>query len=156
MYAVGESNGKLHIDLSPEIGSKVFIGLGIRYASEPATSAALVGIRPPGFLHNWISYRRLPALSRSYMEINYALKRIKRNPSVQDTPTERAIALIQAIPTAAIPANHLLAEYQTSTYSPRQADEEVAHKAAMEVRNLSWLARLGRLLERYQEPDRNR
>ena len=115
-----------------------------------------VGIRPPGFLHNWISYRRLPALSRSYMEINSALKRLKRNPSMHDTPSERTVSLIQAIPTAAIPANHLLAEYQTSTYSPRQADEEVAHKAAMEIRNLSWLARLGRLLERYQEPDRNR
>jgi len=113
-----------------------------------------VGIRPPDFLINWINYWKLPALSRSYMEINYALKRIRKNPAIQDTPTERTNSLIQAIPNASVPAKRLLAEYQTSAYSPRQADLEIAREAGREIRNLSWVARLGRLLERFQEPDR--
>lgn len=115
-----------------------------------------VGIRPPEFLINWIIYWKLPALSRSYMEINYALKRIKKIPAMQDTPTERTNSLIQAIPNASVPAARLLAEYQTSAYSQRQADLEVARKAASEIRKLSWMTRLGRFLARFQEPDRNR
>jgi transglutaminase-like putative cysteine protease len=108
------------------------------------------GIRPPNFLLNWIFYVKLPNLSRSYMEINHALKRIGKNPSIQDTPAERAIALIQAIPGAASPAGSLLSEYQTSEYSPYQANPEIARKAGNEIRKLSWLARLGKFLTRFQ------
>jgi transglutaminase-like putative cysteine protease len=115
-----------------------------------------IGIRPPDFLIDWINYWNLPPLSRSYMEINYALKRVKKKPSIQDTPSERTNSLIRAIPSASIPAERLLSEYQTSVYSPHQADTEVARKAGKEIRNLSWLARLGQLLARFQEPDRNR
>jgi hypothetical protein len=115
-----------------------------------------MGIRPPDFLITWINFRKLPPLSRSYMEINFALKRVRRKPAIQDTPAERAYSLIQAIPETSSPANQLLAEYQTSIYSPDQADLEVAQKAGIEIRKLSWLARLGKVLERFQEPDRNR
>jgi transglutaminase-like putative cysteine protease len=112
-----------------------------------------IGIRPPDFLVNWIYYLKLPALSRSYLEINHALKRIGRNPSIQDTPTERTDSLIQAIPDASTPAMRLLFEYQTSVYSPDQANLEIARKAGAEIRNLSWLARFGKILTRFQEPD---
>lgn len=108
------------------------------------------GIRPPNFLLNWIFYLKLPHLSRSYMEINHALKRIGKNPSIQDTPTERINSLIQAIPDASEPAQRLLTEYQTSIYSPRQANPEIARKAGYEIRKLSWLARLGKFLPRFQ------
>jgi hypothetical protein len=108
------------------------------------------GIRPPNFLLNWIFYVKLPNLSRSYMEINHALKRIGKNPSLQDTPTERMNSLIQAIPGASAPAKSLLTEYQTSIYSPRKANSEIARKAGYEIRKLSWLARLGKFLTRFQ------
>jgi transglutaminase-like putative cysteine protease len=114
------------------------------------------GIHPPDFLVNWIYYMKLPALSRSYLEINYALKRIGKKPSIQDTPTERTNSLIRAIPNASKPAGQLLSEYQTSIYSPHQANPEIARKAGSEIRNLSWLARLGRILARFQESDQNR
>ncbi len=84
------------------------------------------GIRPPDFLLNWIFYLKLPPLSRSYMEINHALKRIGKNPSIHDTPTDRTNSLIHAIPSAASPAGILLSEYQTSIYSPHQANLEIA------------------------------
>ena len=89
------------------------------------------------------------------MEINHALKRIGKIPSIQDTPAERTIALIQAIPDAASPARSLLSEYQTSEYSPYQANLEIARKAGNEIRKLSWQARLGKVLTRFQEPDRS-
>jgi transglutaminase-like putative cysteine protease len=114
-----------------------------------------IGIRPPDFLINWIYTLKLPALSRSYMEINHALKRVGKQPSIQDTPSERMHSLIYAIPSASTPAEQLLSEYQTSIYSPHQANLEIARKAGYEIRNLSWLAWFGRLLARFQEPDHN-
>jgi len=112
-----------------------------------------IGIRPPDFLVNWTYYLRLPALARSYLEINHALKRIGRSPSIQDTPTERTDSLIRAIPEASIPAKRLLFEYQTSVYSPHNSNLEIARKAGAEIRKLSWLARFGKFLTRFQEPD---
>jgi transglutaminase-like putative cysteine protease len=112
------------------------------------------GIRPPDFLLNWIFYVKLPPLSRSYMEINHALKRIGKNPSIHDTPTDRTNSLIHAIPGAASPAGILLSEYQASIYSPHQANPEIARKAGIEIRKLSWLSRFGKFLTRFQEPDR--
>jgi len=112
-----------------------------------------IGIRPPDFLVNWTYYLRLPALARSYLEINHALKRIGRSPSIQDTPTERTDSLIRAIPEASIPAKRLLFEYQTSVYSPHNSNLEIARKAGAEIRKLSWLAKFGKFLTRFQEPD---
>ena len=114
-----------------------------------------LGIRPPDFLVNWVFTMRLPGLSRSYLEINYALNRIGREPAIQDTPNERTASLISAIPAASAPATRLLAEYQTSAYSPYPADSEVAKKAGREIRNLSWIAWISRVLSRFQEPKRN-
>ncbi len=113
-----------------------------------------IGIRPPDYLVNWIHYMKLPALSRSYMEINYALARVGRKPAIHDTPAERTVSLINAIPAVSIPAERLLTEYQTSAYSPNQADLEVAKKAGIEIRNLSWTTWLRKFLARFQEPDR--
>ena len=112
-----------------------------------------IGIRPPDFLVNWIYYLRLPMLSRSYLEINHALKRIGRKPSIQDTPLERTDSLIRAIPEASTPAKQLLFEYQTSVYSPHNSNLEIARKAGAEIRRLSLLARFGKFLTRFQEPD---
>jgi hypothetical protein len=114
-----------------------------------------LGIRPPDFLVNWVNIMRLPGLSRSYLEINYALGRIGRKPSIQDTPYERTASLISAIPAATSPAERLLTEYQTSVYSPHPADPEIAKKAGREIRNLSWIAWLNRFLSRFQEPSNN-
>jgi transglutaminase-like putative cysteine protease len=115
-----------------------------------------LGFRPPDFLVNWVYTMRLPGLTRSYLEINHALNRIGREPAIQDTPTERTVSLISAIPAASAPAKRLLAEYQTSAYSLHPADSEVAKKAGKEIRNLSWINWIGRVLSRFQEPNRNR
>jgi transglutaminase-like putative cysteine protease len=115
-----------------------------------------LGITPPDFLLNWIFTMKLSGISRSYLEINHALQRIGKQPAVQDTPHERAASLSSAIPAASIPAEKLLAEYQASIYSPHPADAEIAKNAANEIRNLSWLAWLRRLLSHFQEPDYTR
>jgi transglutaminase-like putative cysteine protease len=115
-----------------------------------------LGIKPPDFLVDWIYTMKLPGISRSYLEINHALHRVGKQPAVQDTPTERAASLGLVIPAASIPAEKLLVEYQASVYSPHPADVEIAKIAGIEIRNLSWLAWLRRLLARFQEPDHTR
>jgi hypothetical protein len=112
-----------------------------------------LGIRPPKFLANWIFSVKLPVLARSYQEINHALNRIGKEPDLQDTPLDRAKALINAIPSISTPVMLLLSEYQASIYSSHQADVEVARKAGIEIRNSSYLARLVKLLARFQEPN---
>lgn len=113
-----------------------------------------IGIRPPDFLVNWIYSMRLPALSRSYLEINHALTRIGKKPAIYDTPSERTTSLVSAIPSTSLPAEKLLTEYQTSVYSPNEGNQEIARTAGADIRKLSWLAWLGRLLARFQEPGR--
>ncbi len=108
----------------------------------------LLGLRPPEFLVNWVYYRRLPDLTRSYLEINRALSRVGKKPEVQDTPSERAAALISAIPEASLPANSLLAEYQASAYSPHPADSSVAKEAGKKIRGLSWRTWFNQLFTR--------
>ena len=114
-----------------------------------------LGIRPPDFLVNWVFTMRLPGLSRSYLEINHALNRIGKEPAIQDTPNERTVSLISGIPATSEPATRLLAEYQTSAYSQHPADAEVAKKAGKEIRNLSWIAWIIKVLSRFQEPNKN-
>ena len=113
-----------------------------------------LGIKPPAFLRNWIYTRKLPGLTRSYLEINHALSRVGKKPAMQDTPVERTASLVATIPEASTPAGRLLEEYQASVYSPHPADADAARQAGREVRRLSWLAWLKHLLSRFQEPER--
>jgi transglutaminase-like putative cysteine protease len=114
-----------------------------------------IGIRPPDFLVNWVYFMKLPPLSRSYQEINYALGRIGKKPALQDTPQERTATLISTVPVVATPAGSLLTEYQTSVYSSHPANPEIGKKAGIEIRKFSWIVWLGRLLSRFQEPTKN-
>jgi transglutaminase-like putative cysteine protease len=115
-----------------------------------------LGISPPEFLINWIFYMKLPALSRSYLEINHALERIGKKPAIQDTPSERVSSLISAIPATATSAESLLKEYQTSIYSRNRANPELARMAALEIRKLSWRAWFGLYIYRFQAIGRHK
>jgi transglutaminase-like putative cysteine protease len=112
------------------------------------------GIRPPQFLTAWADYVRLPSLSRSYMQVNDALNRLGKPPELNNTPAERVNQLAQILPPAESPARVLLSEYHTVTYSQHTANEESAQRAGKEIRKLSYLAILRRLLARFQEPPR--
>jgi transglutaminase-like putative cysteine protease len=112
------------------------------------------GIRPPRFLSRWAEYVRLPSLSRSYMQVNHALNRLGQSPELHETPAERVGQLTQVLPSAGSPARVLLGEYEMVTYSQHAADESAALQAGKEIRKLSYLAILRRLLSRFQEPPR--
>ncbi len=109
-----------------------------------------LGLSPPAFLLNWIFYMKLPATSRSYLEINNSLERVGKNPAIYETPSERTAQLVSAIPAAALPAGRLLTEYQASIYSRHPADAELARKAAVELRKLSWRAWLQKVISRFR------
>jgi hypothetical protein len=108
------------------------------------------GIPPPNFLINWIYYMKLPATSRSYMEINHALDRLGKKPEIYDTPTERTNMLISTLPAVAAPAGELLTEYQKSVYSSERANPEIAKMSAAEIRKISWRGWVKNFLSRFR------
>lgn len=115
-----------------------------------------LGLQPPSLLRRWARLASLSPLARSYLELNRALARLGRRPAATDTPAERAAALVDLLPEAAIPIQTLLLEYQAAIYSQSPGDAEVARLAGNQIRRLSFLALFQRLLARLQEPARGR
>lgn len=113
-----------------------------------------MGIRPPKAIQSWARLAALPPLSKAYLEINRALRRLGVKPALTDTPRERAAALAQAAPPAEMPAQRLVHEYQVATFSPQPADLPAAVQASQEIRKVSLLAMLQRFLSRFQRPSR--
>jgi transglutaminase-like putative cysteine protease len=109
-----------------------------------------LGIPPPDFLTNWIYYMRLPSPSRSYLEINRALERIGKKPTIHDTPSERASVLVSAIPASADSTQRLLSEYQWFIYSRHSTNPDLAKMAAAEIRKLSRRVWFDRILSRFR------
>jgi transglutaminase-like putative cysteine protease len=114
-----------------------------------------LGIPPPNFLMNWIFYTKLPATSRSYMEINRALERVGKKPEIYDTPTERTNLLVSILPAVAGPAGDLLTEYQKFMYSSDRPNPEIAKLSAAEIRKISWREWMKKLLRRFKIFGRN-
>ncbi len=113
-----------------------------------------MGLKPPRFLQRWAQYARLSPVTKSYMEINRALNLLGNPPAIDKTPAERAVALIQLVPATTEPTRNLISEYQYSIYSTRTGDEEAANRAGKEIRKLSYMALLQRLIARFQDPNR--
>jgi transglutaminase-like putative cysteine protease len=117
-------------------------------------SLSRLGLRTPTFLRNWVFITGLPPLGRAYLEINRSLKRLGKKTKIQETPAERANALIEILPAAKAPTQKLLNEYQAGLYSQHEADPEVARQASIELRKYSYLEIVKRFLARFQEPER--
>jgi len=111
-----------------------------------------VGLQPPSSLRRWARFAVLNPLARAYLELNRALARLGRRPTPTDTPAERGATLEELLPVVAVPIRTLIAEYQVAIYSQRNGDEIVAQRAGSEIRKQSYLARIKRLLVRFQEP----
>ena len=105
-------------------------------------------VEPPPALRRWARRVALAPLERAYLELDYALARLDAPPAPANTPAERAAALTHLLPVTAAPAQQLLAEYQATTYSPRPGNLHVAQQAARAIRDLSWRARIHRLIAR--------
>jgi transglutaminase-like putative cysteine protease len=115
-----------------------------------------VGIKPPNLLRYWVRYATLSPLTKSYLEINRALKRLGSAPKPNDTPGERGTVLKRLLPEADNSILVLLNEYQTATYGPLSGDSQTARQASIKIRNLSFLALIKRFLARFQEPAKGR
>ncbi|MDX1435836.1 MAG: transglutaminase domain-containing protein [Anaerolineales bacterium] len=110
------------------------------------------GFNPPKIVLNWSRSSSVPPIAHAYNEINKGLSRLGMKPSSGNTPAERAQAIGALLPSVAAPAENLVQEYQRATYgSLDAADVEAARIDARTIRNRSWLARLNRLLSRFQE-----
>ena len=115
-----------------------------------------LGLKPPRFVERWLLRVRLEPVSRAYLEINSALKRLGTPAVATDTPAERASSLEKVLPTAKDPAQQLVAEYQIALFSPAPPDLIVARQAGSEIRKLSLRAMLRRWLARLQTAPKNR
>ena len=111
-----------------------------------------IGLRPPAFLTRWARTASLTPLSRAYVEVNRALTRLGAPPEPFFTPAERGAALAALLPNAAPEVSNLVTQYQRMTYSQYPGDLVTAQAAARTVRNMSWLARLNKLIARFQDP----
>ncbi len=107
-----------------------------------------LGLQPPSALRRWARRVALAPLERAYLELNHALVRLNAPPDLADTPAERVAALAHLLPAAMDPAQRLLAEYHATTYSPRPGSFHAARQAARTIRDLSWRARIRRLVTR--------
>ena len=112
-----------------------------------------LGIRSPAFLHNWADLASMSPLSQAYQEINRSLKRLGIKTRLNDTPFERAGALMSALPASVEPTGQLIHEYQLGIFSPYEANLEAAQKASRRVRKLTLLELARRVLRRVQEPE---
>ena len=111
-----------------------------------------LGLQPPVALRHWASRATRSPLVRAYLELNRALVRLGAPPNPADTPAERAVALADLLPAAADSARQLLGEYHATVYSSHPGDLRIARQAARTIRNLSWQARIRRLIFRRYKP----
>ncbi len=107
-----------------------------------------INLQAPTILRNWTRHATRPPLLRAYQELNHALVRLGAPPHPADTPSERALALGDLLPTAAAPAQRLLAEYHATAYSSLPGDLQIAQRAGRDVRTLSWQAAIRQLRSR--------
>lgn len=110
------------------------------------------GIRPPQTIQLWARQARLPPLSKAYQEINYALRRLGKQPAANATPAERAASLGQELPPVFDPAQQLVQEYQVETFSEQPANLSIAQASATQIKRQSIVAYFKRLLARLQRP----
>jgi transglutaminase-like putative cysteine protease len=118
------------------------------------TGIVRLGLRPPATLQRWAKLASLNPLERAYLELNRALRRLGTPALATDTPAERALRLGRQVPPLEPPGQALVEQYQAMVYSPHLGDERIAQQAGRDIRRLSWLAWLNRLLARWQEPVR--
>ena len=115
-----------------------------------------VGIQPPKILLRWSRFARLSPLARAYHELNRALSRLGKPPVISDTPSERAGELIQLLSVTENPVQAVVIPYQNTIYGDKTEDTQEAQKAGKEIRKFSYLAKLQRLLARFQEPKQDK
>jgi transglutaminase-like putative cysteine protease len=100
------------------------------------------GIKPPKFIKRWSYQASLSPLTKSYMEINKALRRLGKPPDINETPYERGSKLASLLPGAEGIVMSLVKEYHLSVYSKRSPNLAIAREAGIQVRKLSFQARL--------------
>ncbi len=113
------------------------------------------GRTPPEPLQRWARQAEMPVLSRSYLEINRALKISGHPPELTETPFERASMLGRLLPPAEEPASVLVQQYQIGIFSRQEVDLQKAQNSARLIRKLAYLGLLKRWLQRFQKPDQS-
>lgn len=98
------------------------------------------GIEVPPWLLQWERWSGLSPTARAFESINLGLRWTGQPAPIHATPIERAESLTRTLPHLAPVIKVLLDEHQTSLYTSRGADEQIARRAAFQVRTQVMLA----------------
>lgn len=91
------------------------------------------GNAPPAWLTRWARWNTSSSIERSFHAINFSLRWLGKPQPRHATPIARAQALRRLLPTAAGPIDLLLAEHQSTLFSPRPGNNARARKAAFDI-----------------------
>lgn len=95
------------------------------------------GLQPPETLKLMSRRASLSPVSKAYLQINLALKKIGAEARPNETPSERAECLSALIPETEKAAKRLVKEYHLATFSQKPANSVIAWTAAAEIRDLA-------------------
>jgi transglutaminase-like putative cysteine protease len=99
------------------------------------------GNPPPNWLAYWAYWAQLLPIEKNYQAINFSLRWLGIKQPAHNTPKERAGALAQVLPAAAIDIQNLSTEYQNAVFASHPADLVTARRASINILLKAWQAR---------------
>ena len=100
------------------------------------------GWESPAWLNRWTLWATLTPIQKYFHSINISLRWMKAQQPAHITPSERASALQELVPSASESIETLLQEYQAALYSRRRGNSSLARSAARNLLIQTIYARL--------------
>ncbi len=107
-----------------------------------------LGMPPPKILVEWNRRARLLPIEKSYQRINTALRVLGNPPLACQTPSERAIQLMEILPEVKAEIRHLIQHYQDALYGTTELPRFQKDKASARILRLAYQRRLQTDLQR--------
>jgi hypothetical protein len=100
----------------------------------------------PKWLRRWSYVARMSSAEKAYQKLGQSIKIMGSRLHPSQTPTERALTLLNLLPTAKRPIQEILIQYHLDQFSTHRVSVIRAQRAGRLVRNLAVQARLRKLL----------
>jgi len=115
-----------------------------------------LGLNPPLFIKKWVILISLPPVEGAFNELNQALSRLGKIPSLSATPLERAKSLMRLLPESQSATEVVIDEYHKAIYSQRPGDQKNASRAGRVIRRLSLGTWFGHLVSQIRKKNLDR
>lgn len=104
------------------------------------------GGRFPAWLRNLALYALASPFERAFQDVNRSLRWLRKNPSANLTPAERAALLKTELPEASQDIDLLLREYQSAQFSQHGGDLRLARRAGRRILREGMRARVRQVM----------